>query len=232
MTTIWKDERKAELFWVQTEEGTKRPATKNLAKGNTVYGERVITEKKQEFRIWDPYRSKLSAALVRGLEAYGFEPDKTVLYLGASSGTTASHVSDLLGVGGMIYCIEFAPRVMRDLVQVCSTRQNMIPLLADARYPETYNIVPELVDVLYQDVAQPNQAKILIQNAKRFLRPGGTAYVAIKARSIDVAAKPKRIFQREEKILTTSGFTIVDRITLEPFTADHVFISAIYGENL
>lgn len=232
MTTIWKDERKAELFWVQTEEGTKRPATKNLAKGNTVYGERVITEKKQEFRIWDPYRSKLSAALVRGLEAYGFEPDRTVLYLGASSGTTASHVSDLLGVGGMIYCIEFAPRVMRDLVQVCSTRQNMIPLLADARYPETYNIVPELVDVLYQDVAQPNQAKILIQNAKRFLRPGGTAYVAIKARSIDVAAKPKRIFQREEKILTTSGFTIVDRITLEPFTADHVFISAIYGENL
>ena len=232
MTTIWKDERKAELFWVQTEEGTKRPATKNLAKGNTVYGERVITEKKQEFRIWDPYRSKLSAALVRGLEAYGFEPDRTVLYLGASSGTTASHVSDLLGVGGMIYCIEFAPRVMRDLVQVCSTRQNMIPLLADARYPETYNIVPELVDVLYQDVAQPNQAKILIQNAKRFLRPGGTAYVAIKARSIDVAAKPKRIFQREEKILTTSGFTIVERITLEPFTADHVFISAIYGENL
>ena len=132
----------------------------------------------------------------------------------------------------MIYCVEFAPRVMRDLVQVCATRQNMIPLLADARYPETYNFVPELVDVLYQDVAQPNQAKILIQNAKRFLRPGGTAYVAIKARSIDVAAKPKRIFQREEKTLTQSGFTIVDRITLEPFTADHVFISAIYGENL
>jgi len=121
---------------------------------------------------------------------------------------------------------------MRDLVQVCATRQNMIPLLADARYPETYNIVPELVDVLYQDVAQPHQAKILIQNAKRFLRPGGTAYVAIKARSIDVAAKPKRIFQREEKTLTQSGFTIVDRITLEPFTADHVFISAIYGETL
>ncbi len=232
MTVIWKDERKAGLFWGQIEEGVKRPATMNLAKGKTVYGERVITEKKEEFRIWDPYRSKLSAALIRGLEAYGFEPEGTVLYLGASSGTTASHVSDLLGLKGMIYCVEFAPRVMRDLVQVCATRQNMVPLLADARYPETYNFVPELVDVLYQDVAQPNQAKILIQNAKRFLRPGGTAYVAIKARSIDVAAKPKRIFQREEKTLTQSGFTIVDRITLEPFTADHIFISAIYGENL
>ena len=106
----------------------------------------------------------------------------------------------------------------------------MVPLLADARYPESYNHVPQLVDVLYQDVAQPNQGKILIENARRFLRLGGTAYVAIKARSIDVTAKPSRIFQREEKTLLQSGFTIVDRIPLNPYSTDHVFISAIYGE--
>jgi len=228
---VTKDEKRLGVYWAHLDSGSKRPATKNLVPGSTVYSEQTIREKTQEYRIWDPYRSKLSAALIRGFEAFAFAPEISVLYLGASSGTTASHVSDLVGSKGRVYCIEFAPRVMRDLVQVCATRTNMIPIMADARYPESYIQIPELVDVLYQDVAQPNQAKILVQNAKRFLRPGGTAYVAIKARSIDVAAKPSRIFNREEKTLSQSGFTVVDRILLDPFSADHIFLSAIYGES-
>jgi fibrillarin-like pre-rRNA processing protein len=227
---ITKDETRHNIYWAHLDAGSKRPATKNLAPGNTVYNEQIVTEKSQEYRIWDPYRSKLSAALLRGLEAFAFIPNISVLYLGASSGTTASHVSDLIDTNGRVYCIEFAPRVMRDLVQTCAPRKNMIPIMADARYPETYLQIPELVDVLYQDVAQPNQAKILVQNARRFLKSGGTAYVAIKARSIDVTAKPARIFEREEKTLKQSGFTVVDRISLDPFSADHVFLSAIYGE--
>ncbi len=230
MINISKDDKRAGVFWAHLESGAKRPATKNLIPGTTVYNEQIISKKSEEYRIWDPYRSKLSAALLRGLEAFAFTPKLSVLYLGASSGTTASHVSDLIGSEGRVYCIEFAPRVMRDLIQVCATRKNMIPILADARYPESYALIPELVDILYQDVAQPNQAQILVQNANRFLKPGGTAYVSVKARSIDVAAKPSRIFNREEKTLTKSGFTVVDRISLDPFSADHIFLSAIYGE--
>ncbi len=231
MTTINEDEKRPGLFWALLESGTRRPATKNLAPGTTVYNEQKVSVKSTEYRIWDPYRSKLSAAILRGLEAYAFSPKLSVLYLGASSGTTASHVSDLIGADGRVYCVEFAPRVMRDLVQISATRKNMIPIMADARHPESYVQIPELVDVIYQDVAQPHQAKILVQNAKRFLRAGGTAYVAIKARSIDVAAKPSRVFEREEKILSQSGFTIVDRVSLDPFSADHIFLSAVYGEH-
>ncbi len=230
MIHITEDPKKPGVYWAQLDAGAKRPATKNLAPGTSVYNEQIVTQKSHEYRIWDPYRSKLSAALIRGVEAFAFAPNSSVLYLGASSGTTASHVSDLIGSDGRVYCIEFAPRVMRDLIQVCASRKNMIPIMADARYPESYIQVPQLVDVLYQDVAQPNQARILVQNAKRFLQPGGTAYVAIKARSIDVTAKPTRIFNREEKTLAQSGFTVVDRISLDPFSADHVFLSAIYGE--
>jgi fibrillarin-like pre-rRNA processing protein len=229
MVKIREDKKKTNLYWLEIEEGTKRPATKNLVKGTKVYGEMLVQDKSREFRFWDPYRSKFAAALLRGLEAYAFKSGISVLYLGASSGTTASHISDLIEPSGVIYCVEFAPRVMRDLVQVCSIRHNMIPFLADARRPESYNYIPQLVDVLYQDVAQPNQAKILLDNAKRFLKIGGTAYLAIKARSIDVTAKPSRIFQREEKKLTQSGFTIVERLSLDPFTTDHIFLSAIYG---
>jgi fibrillarin-like pre-rRNA processing protein len=105
----------------------------------------------------------------------------------------------------------------------------MVPILADARNPEEYVQVPQLVDVIYQDVAQPNQAEILVANARRFLKVGGTSYLALKARSIDVAAKPEQLFPREEKKLIQAGFSVVDRISLEPYTADHAFISALYG---
>jgi len=230
MVRISEDEKRPGLYWAKLDDGSKRPATLNLNSGTTVYGERLVHQAGQEFRVWDPYRSKLAAAFLKGLVAFAFNPDISVLYLGASSGTTASHVADLVGTNGMVYCVEFAPRVMRDLVQVCTNRHNMIPILADAQRPESYLIIPQLVDVVYQDVAQPQQAKILVKNAQRFLKPGGTIYLAIKSRSIDVTAKPKQVFQREEKILTQSGFTIVDRITLNPYSADHIFLSAIYGE--
>lgn len=229
MTTIRADKSRNGLFWCRFDDGTERPATISFAPGTQVYGEQIITEDKQEFRVWDPYHSKLSAALTHGLSAFGFSKGISVLYLGASTGTTASHISDIVGTEGIVYSVEFAPRVMRNLIQVCSSRPNMIPILADARHPEDYLQVPQLVDIIYQDVAQPNQAEILIANAKRFLKDGGTAYLAVKARSIDVVAKPKSLFQREEKYLTKAGFTIVDRQSLEPFTADHIFLSMVYG---
>ncbi len=229
MTELDRDEKRQGLFWYTFEDETKRPATVNLAQGEQVYGEQIISKETQEFRIWDPYRSKLAAALLRGLQAFGFTPGVSVLYLGASSGTTASHVSDLVGAEGIVYSVEFAPRVMRDLIRVCATRPNMIPIQADARNPENYLVIPQLVDVLYQDVAQPNQSEILIGNARRFLKSGGVAYVAIKSRSIDVIEKPKRIFIREETKLKEAGFTIVDRISLEPYSTDHIFLSAIFG---
>ena len=229
MTKIRADKERSGLFWCRFDDGTERPATESLVAGTQVYGEQIVRKEKQEFRVWDPYRSKLSASLLRELSAFGFSQGVSVLYLGASTGTTASHISDIVGSKGVIYSVEFAPRVMRNLIQVCSSRPNMIPILADARHPEEYLQVPQLVDVIYQDVAQPNQAEILIANAKRFLKEGGTAYVAVKARSIDVVEKPKRVFQREEKRLTKAGFTIVDRLSLEPYTADHIFFSAIYG---
>ncbi len=229
MTQIRKDSTRSDLFWARFEDGAERPATQSLARGNQVYGEELVKEGADEFRVWDPYRSKLAAALLRGLQAFAFRRGVSVLYLGASSGTTASHVADIVGREGVVYCIEFAPRVMRDLIQVCTARPNMVPVLADARNPEGYVQVPQLVDVVYQDVAQPNQAEILVANARRFLKQGGTAYLAVKARSIDVVAKPQELFPREEKKLTQSGFSVVDRISLEPYTADHAFVSAVYG---
>ncbi|MEM1883448.1 MAG: fibrillarin-like rRNA/tRNA 2'-O-methyltransferase, partial [Candidatus Bathyarchaeia archaeon] len=146
------------VYQVTLEDGSKRIASKNLAPGRDVYGERLIRYKDVEYRLWDPYRSKIAAAILKGLKAMPIKPGHKVLYLGAASGTTASHVSDIVGEEGHVYCIEFAPRPLKELINnVCRYRPNMSPILADARFPEKYAYLIEKVDVIYCDIAQPEQ---------------------------------------------------------------------------
>lgn len=190
--------------------------TKNLVKGRSVYGERLFGD----YREWDPRKSKLGAAIHKGISQVGIKPDSIVLYLGCASGTTSSHVSDMVGKGGFVYALDFAPRVLRDIVLVCEQRPNMVPVLADASKPETYFHQVGMSDVVFQDIAQKDQVGIFLKNCEIFLKKGGFGLLAVKARSIDVTRKPKEIFrivrqQLDEKI------TIVDYKELEPFEKDH-----------
>ena len=162
------------VYLVRLEDGSRRLATRNLAPRRNVYGERLIKFEGVEYRLWDPYRSKLAAAILKGLKKVPVKQGHKVLYLGAASGTTASHVSDIVWEDGYVYCVEFAPRSIRELVNnVSKYRENMAPILADARFPERYLTLVGKVDDIYCDVAQPDQARILISNARMFLKDGG-----------------------------------------------------------
>lgn len=205
------------------EDGSEKLATKNLVPGQKVYGERIIKWEGKEYRVWNPRRSKLSAAIMNGLKNFPIKPGKTVLYLGIASGTTASHVSDIVGWEGRIYGIEFSPRVLRELVPIVDERKNIIPILGDATKPEEYRALVTKVDVIFEDVAQPTQAKILVDNAKAFLKSGGYGMIAIKSRSIDVTKEPEQVFREVEKELG-EYFEIVERISLEPYEKDHALI--------
>ena len=216
-----------EIYWAILEDGTKRLATRNLTPGRTVYGERLITFKGIEYRIWDPYRSKLAAAILKGLKAVPIKPGNKVLYLGAASGTTASHVSDIVGENGHVYCVEFSARAIRELVNnVCAYRSNMSPILEDARLPERYSMLVEKVDNIYCDIAQPEQAKILADNADLYLKRGGEIMLAIKAQSIDVTKEPSEVYKREIETLKTRNFKIKEVIHLEPYDKAHAMIIA------
>ncbi len=200
-----------------------RLATLSLTPGFKVYGERTVEFEGKEYRSWDPYRSKLSAAILNGLKEIPVKPGMSVLYLGAASGTTASHVSDIVGPKGKVFCVEFAPRSMRDLINVCEKRRNMLPILGDARKPEDYEKDVGKVDCIYQDVAQPDQGKILLRNSG-MLKAKGAALFAIKSQSIDVTAKPKDTYQAVLSSLE-SEFSILERLDLNPFDKDHLFVS-------
>jgi fibrillarin-like pre-rRNA processing protein len=189
----------------------------------SVYGERIV----EGLRIWDPHRSKLAALLVKsrlsgGLAALvnelNLQPDSKVLYLGAATGTTVSHVSDLVP-SGLVYAVEFSPRSMRDLLGLCEKRDNIIPLLEDASQPERYAPFLEPVDLVYQDVAQRNQAEIASRNAARYLKPGGTLVLMIKARSVDVTADPKDVLKAEIERL--EGVDLISVTDLRPYHQDH-----------
>jgi fibrillarin-like pre-rRNA processing protein len=196
--------------------------TVSMDPGRKVYGERTLKEGGVEYRIWDSYRSKLSGALKKGLKLFPFAPGSKVLYLGASTGTTISHLSDILGPEGEIYAVEIAPQCMKSLIALSERRQNIIPIHGDARQPQEYAEAGR-VDVIYMDVAQPDQDDILIRNARLFLEKGGIAMIAIKSQSIDVTKDPREVFEAVVAKLEPV-FEILERMRLEPFDKDHLFV--------
>ncbi len=216
------------IYQATLDDGAQRLATENLSPGRNVYGERLVRYEGAEYRVWDAFRSKLAAAILKGLKTVPIKPNHSVLYLGAASGTTPSHVSDIIGDKGHIYCVEFASRSIRDLVDnVCAYRSNMSPILEDARLPEKYAMfICGKVDDIYCDIAQPEQAKVLADNADALLKSFGWIMLAVKAQSIDVTREPSEIYKDEVKVLEKRDFRIEDVVHLEPYDKAHAMIVA------
>ncbi len=199
-------------------------ATLALVEGS-VYGEKITRDGNKIYRFWDPTRSKLAAAIKNDLKYSPFDAGTKVLYLGASTGTTVSHISDIIGSSGIVYAIEFAERVFRPLLDLSKKRKNIAPLLADARKPENYAWIEEC-DVLFCDVAQPEETQIAIRNANQFLKQGGYLLLSIKSQSIDVTKQPQQVYEEEKEKLKKAGFSIIDLVDLEPYEQKHALILA------
>ncbi|OCH88813.1 fibrillarin-like protein [Obba rivulosa] len=208
--------------------------TKNLVPGEAVYGEKRISidggvdGTKVEYRVWNPFRSKLAAGVLNGFDQIYIEPGKKVLYLGAASGTSVSHVADIVGPEGVVYAVEFSLRSGRDLINMAKKRTNVIPIVEDARTPQKYRMLLSTVDVIFADVAQPDQARIVALNAEYFLKNGGHVVISIKASCIDSTAAPEVVFAREVDHLKANKFKPLEQVTLEPYERDHAMVSAEY----
>jgi rRNA 2'-O-methyltransferase fibrillarin len=207
--------------------------TKNMVPGESVYGEKRISVDnedgtKTEYRVWNPFRSKLAAAVLGGVDNIWIKPGAHVLYLGAASGTTVSHVSDLVGPSGIVYAVEFSHRSGRDLVNMAKKRTNVIPIIEDARHPMKYRMLVGMVDVIFADVAQPDQARIVAINAHNFLKNGGHFVISIKANCIDSTVPAEAVFAAEVKKLQKEQFKPAEQVTLEPFERDHACVVGSY----
>jgi fibrillarin-like pre-rRNA processing protein len=220
------------VFTIKDKERTSF-CTQSLTPGTSVYGEKLINIDGKEYRIWSTRRSKLSAALKNGLSEMPIQPGSKILYLGAASGTTVSHCSDIVGDKGAIYAVEFSERTARNLIHLAAARNNIFPVIEDARHPTRYaSVVAGPIEVVYQDVAQPNQAGILYENLKTFCSFGAWGMLAIKARSIDSASNLDEIYSKEIATLDNLGLQIVDNVDLNPLEKDHRFIVCRVSEEL
>ncbi|CAL8466737.1 g6273 [Coccomyxa elongata] len=208
--------------------------TKNMVPGESVYGEKRISVEgpnegeKIEYRVWNPFRSKLAASVLAGVDNIHIKPGSKVLYLGAASGTSVSHVSDIVGPDGVVYAVEFSHRSGRDLVNMAKKRPNVIPIIEDARHPQKYRMLVPMVDVIFADVAQPDQARIVGINAQYFLKNSGNFVISIKASCIDSTAPPEAVFAREVKKLQEQVLKPREQVTLEPYERDHAMVVGVY----
>lgn len=210
--------------------------TLNSTPGKDVYGEKRISveEKvgddsvKKEYRVWNPFRSKLAAGVIGGLDDIFIKPGSKVLYIGAASGTTVSHVSDIVGPSGVVYAVEFSHRCGRDLINMAKSRTNVVPIIEDARHPLKYRMLMSMVDCIFADVAQPDQARIVAINAHNFLKNNGHVVISIKANCIDSTVAAEQVFSSEVKKMRLEQMKPLEQITLEPYERDHAIVTAIY----
>jgi rRNA 2'-O-methyltransferase fibrillarin len=208
--------------------------TLNMVPGVSVYGEKRVesggqgeTDKK-EYRLWNPYRSKLASAIYSGVSSIHMPPGCKVLYLGGASGTTVSHVSDVLGPTGTVYAVEFSHRSGRDLTEMAKRRPNIVPIIEDARHPHKYRMLVPMVDCIFMDVAQPDQERILALNAQYFLKNGGHFVISIKANCIDSTLDAAAVFASEVNKMKKDKLKPLEQATLEPFERDHAVVVGKY----
>lgn len=213
--------------------------TKNIAPGESVYGEKRISVEepakeegaaptKIEYRVWNPFRSKLAAGIMGGIDELGVAPGKKVLYLGAASGTSVSHVADVVGPEGLVYAVEFSHRPGRELIGMAKKRPNVIPIIDDARHPQKYRMLVGMVDCVFADVAQPDQARIIALNSHLFLKDGGIVVISIKANCIDSTVDAETVFAREVQKLREERIKPLEQLTLEPYERDHCVVVGRY----
>ena len=197
-------------------------AVENPFKGVKLFDEEILTLKNKEFRVWSPYRSKVAAAILKGLKEFPIKEGTKIIYHGAAHGYTCSFFASIIGNNGIIYAIEFSERCFNDLLPLCEKYKNIVPILADSRKPETFCWI-EKVDVVYMDIAQPDEVEIFIRNCKEFLNKSGYGMIAIKSRSIDVTKSPNEIYKDALKKLE-NDFEIIDWKTLDPYERAHAMI--------
>lgn len=210
-----------EIFGGVWKEGS-RILTDNLISGAN-YSEDIVKKGKKEYRVWNPNKSKIAAAIKKGLKNLPAKTGSIILYLGIASGQTASYLSDIIGPNGVIYGVEISERSVRDLNPIAEKRGNIVPIIANAKMPQEYSWI-EKCDLVYQDVASDDQSEVFIRNCKEFLKPSGFGMLAIKSRSIDVTKNPKDVYKEEIKKLS-EHFEVLEKMDLEPYEKDHMLVS-------
>ena len=209
--------------------------TLNLTPGKDAEGEKLIKQEIKsetptflEYRVWNPFRSKLGASILGGIEDIHIKPGTKVLYLGAACGITISHISDIIGSDGLLYAVESSLHDAGKLLTLAKDRPNIVPIVEEASEPWRYQKLVGTVDTIYCDLPGPDQVTVLAANANCFLQPNGAFLIVISSDAISSEDADEVIYANEVKRLRENEFKPYEQLTLEPYERSHAVISGRY----
>lgn len=184
------------------------------------YDEDILIHLNNYYRQWNPYKSKISASIKKNLKEIPISRESVILYLGSSSGTTVSHISDIL-TNGKIFAVDSSKEMMKKFMKLAHNRKNIFPILESARNYKNYDIPSDTcIDLIIQDVACVDQVNILINNSDYYLKSKGKVLITIKTQCIDSIKKPGIVIEEQKEILK-GKFKILQTLNLEPFEKNH-----------
>ena len=215
------------IFWV-TVRNEKKLATLSNLSTNQDYEENLVEMYGKQYSIWNPYMSKLAAAIINGMEIFPILKKTKILYLDPTSEKTIKHISDIVGINGKIFVVRNIMKNSKNfLEQIAKNRSNIFTIIPDKTNPARLTGMTEMVDVIYIDIAEHNQTEIAIQNCKNHLRIGGFLMLIVPTKNIDFANNPSKKNQEERKKLQTS-FDIIQEINLTDFFKEYSMVIAKY----
>ena len=215
------------IFWV-TVRNEKKLATLSNVSTNQDYKENLVEMNGKQYSIWNPYMSKLAAAIINGMEIFPILKKTKILYLDPTSEKTIKHISDIVGINGKIFVVRNIMKNSKNfLEQIAKNRSNIFTIIPDKTNPARLTGMTETVDVIYIDIAEHNQTEIAIQNCKNHLRIGGFLMLIVPTKNIDFANNPSKKNQEERKKLQTS-FDIIQEINLTDFFKEYSMVIAKY----
>ena len=215
------------IFWV-TVRNEKKLATLSNVSTNQDYEENLVEMNGKQYSIWNPYMSKLAAAIINGIEIFPILKKTKILYVDPATEKTVKHISDIVGINGKIFVVRNIIKNSKNfLEQIAKNRSNIFTIIPDKTNPARLTGMTETVDVIYIDIAEHNQTEIAIQNCKNHLRIGGFLMLIVPTKNIDFTSNPSKKNQEERKKLQTS-FDIIQEINLTDFFKEYSMVIAKY----
>ena len=215
------------IFWI-TVKNKKKLATLNNADVNKIYNEKLIEIDGKQYNIWNPYTSKLAAAIVNGMEIFPILKKTQILYFDTTVDKTLNHISDIIGVNGRIFVVrDIIENSKKFLEDDSNNRTNVVSITQEKNgVPAKFAPNIETVNVVYVDIAQNNETDIAIQNCKNYLINGGFLMLVVPTRKIDAINPNRQNLEERQKL--QSSFEIIQQINLTDFFKEHSMIIAKY----
>ena len=215
------------IFWV-TVRNEKKLATLSNVSTNQDYEENLVEMNGKQYSIWNPYMSKLAAAIINGMEIFPILKKTKILYLDPTTEKTVKHISNIVGINGKIFVVRDVMKNSKNFLgQIMKNRPNIFLIVPDKTNPTKFSSMTEMVDVVYIDIAKHNEIEITIQNCKNYLRNGGYLMLVVPTKNIDFVNNPSKKNQEERKELQSS-FDIIQEINLTGFFEEYSMVIAKY----